>query len=283
MKFKKDVLPFPLYRKVIDDLELFSKPLKSLIFAGHGEPLLHPEIAEMVAYAKEKHFADRVEIVTNASLLTHDMADALISAGLDRLRISIQGIDQDMYKNVAGVRLDFNQFVNNIRYFFERKQHTDVYIKIIDLALKSRSEEDFFYKTFNPICDTAAVEYTIPFVNEIDLSVYSSFDHAKQGHAAHRFNICSMPFYQIVLLPSGKVTGCCAVTPPVIFGSAEKDTLSTIWNNSIRSNFLLSQINDRDRNPVCRDCSVPKYGLQPGDELDPHKEALLKKFHKGEP
>lgn len=279
MAFKKDVLPLPVFQKAIDDLKSFSKPLKSLVFAGHGEPLLHPDIARMVAYAKEKPVAERVEIVTNASLLTHDIADALIDAGLDRLRISIQGLDSDTYRNIAGTTIDFDQFIDNIRYFFERKKYTEVYIKIIDMAVGSREEE--FYELFRPVSDTAAVEYTIPFVNEIDLSKDITSDRAKQGHTATPARICSMPFYQLVLLPSGKVTGCCAVQPPVIYGSVQSESLKDLWDSTTRSEFLLTQINNRWNNSICRDCSVPMYGLQPGDELDAYKEQLLSIYHGG--
>jgi radical SAM protein with 4Fe4S-binding SPASM domain len=278
MKFKKEVLPVALFRKAIDDLHEFSNPLKSLIFAGHGEPLLHPGIAEMVSYARERNVADRVEIVTNASLLTHEMTDSLIAAGLDRLRISVQGLDAGTYRDIAGTAIDFDRFIDNIRFFFERKGDCDLYVKIIDMGLGSREEE--FYRLFRPISDTAAVEFTIPFVREIDLPKDTSLDRAKQGHPASLARICSMPFYQIVLLPSGNVTGCCAVTPPVIYGNVGKDSLRDLWERRVRKEFLLTQLANRWDNPICGSCSVPMYGLQPGDELDPFRDTLLKKFRK---
>ena len=40
-------LDFDLYRKSIDELSHFPDKLKMLRFAGTGEPLLHPQIAEM--------------------------------------------------------------------------------------------------------------------------------------------------------------------------------------------------------------------------------------------
>lgn len=278
MEFRKEVLPITLFRKTIDDLQEFDKPLKSLIFAGHGEPLLHPRIAEMVSYAKERQVADRVEIVTNASLLTHEMSDALIAAGLDRLRISVQGLDAATYRDIAGATIEFNSFVDNIRYFFERKGDADLYVKIIDMGLRSRDEE--FYRIFRPICDTAAIEYTIPFVNEIALSKDTPLDRAKQGHQATPARICSMPFYQMVLLPSGNVTGCCAVTPPVIYGDVRNDSIRDLWESGKRKEFLLTQLTNRWDNRICGTCTVPMYGLQPGDELDPYQETLLKKFGK---
>ena len=42
-------------------------------------------------------FRDKVEIVTNGILLTKEMSDRLINSGLDRLRISLQGLDEEKY------------------------------------------------------------------------------------------------------------------------------------------------------------------------------------------
>lgn len=71
--------------------------LKLLVFAGLGEPLLHPQIAEMAAYAKKREVAGTVRIITNASLLTHKMSDSLIEAGLDSLKISLQGVTEEAH------------------------------------------------------------------------------------------------------------------------------------------------------------------------------------------
>ena len=61
----KVMLDDALYKKCIDGLTEFPRPLKMLRFAGTGEPLLHPHITDMVAYAREKEVAETIDIVTN--------------------------------------------------------------------------------------------------------------------------------------------------------------------------------------------------------------------------
>ena len=68
-------MKFDLYKKCIDELALFGDQLKVLRFVGMGEPLLHKNIAEMVAYAVSRNVALRVELLTNGSLLTRQMSD----------------------------------------------------------------------------------------------------------------------------------------------------------------------------------------------------------------
>ena len=52
--FRRQYMEFDLYRKAVDNVAAQGWHLKAMIFAGHGEPLLHPRIAEMIAYAKER-------------------------------------------------------------------------------------------------------------------------------------------------------------------------------------------------------------------------------------
>lgn len=278
-KFKKQRMDFNLYQKGIDDLAGFPQKLKALIFAGHGEPLLHPHIAEMVAYAKQKNIAERIEIVTNGSLLTKELSDKLIEAGLDRLRISLQGITEEKYKEVADVKLDFVSFVENIKYFYENKTSTEVYIKIIDLALNGAQDEIAFKRIFSPIADEVAIEYAIPFVNEIDMSQLGELsDNCKQGNKC-KSNICSMPFYMLVLYPNGDVVPCCSVDIPKIYGNIKEKSLVEIWNGQELKNFLCGQLEGYSEIDICKDCAVPSYGLQDGDYLDGYEEQLKKLYN----
>lgn len=276
--FKRQFMDFDVYKKAIDDAQKFHGNIKALIFAGHGEPLMHSEIAEMVSYAKQTEKFERIEIVTNGSLLTHELSDRLIEAGLDRLRISLQGVNEDEYRTVSGVNLNFKKFVEQIGYFYEHKVNTEVYIKIIDVAMKDSSEEETFREIFDPISDITAIEYAIPFVKEIDYSNIGALsEKCKQGHK-RTSHICSMPFYMLVLNPNGDVVPCCSTEVPVIFGNIREQSLTDIWDSNFRELILKRQLKGVEQIPICRDCSVPAYGLQEGDYLDGHEEELLQKW-----
>jgi len=62
-------------------------PLPSLFLGGFGEPLLHPEIMEMVDGAKRAGM--EVELIMNGTLLDGRTADRMVAIGLDRLWISL--------------------------------------------------------------------------------------------------------------------------------------------------------------------------------------------------
>jgi radical SAM protein with 4Fe4S-binding SPASM domain len=273
--FERQRMEFDVFRKSVDDLQLFAEKLKVMLFAGHGEPLLHADIANMIAYAKSANVAERLEIVTNASMFTHEMSDALVEAGVDRLRVSLQGLDSTTYKAVCGADIDFEKLYDNIAYFYAHKKSTDLYVKIIDIALGKYSRERF-HSMFDSVCDTAMVEYMYPGIKEIDHSKFNP-DLSRTKHGGERNNslkICPQPFYMAVLTPNGDITGCCSTIVPAVFGNVKSESLHNIWIGRKRADFLQTVISNRFDNDICRECTIPDYGIQDGDALDEYRERL---------
>ena len=145
-------MSFENYKLCIDNIQKEGH-LKVLTLAGMGEPLLHPQIVEMVQYAKEKNVADCVRIITNGSLLSQKMSDGLIEAGLDNLKISLQGIDEEAYWKNAHVKIDYEQYLHNIEYFKRNKKQTIISVKIMDVMVQQKGEKEKFIELFKNICD----------------------------------------------------------------------------------------------------------------------------------
>jgi radical SAM protein with 4Fe4S-binding SPASM domain len=276
----KQTMPFETYERAVSEFARQPTSLKALIFSGQGEPLTHPRIADMVKLAKQYNIAERVEIVTNGSLLTCEMSNALIDAGLDRMRISVQGCDAGAYKRVCGADLDFDKFVGNIEYFYRQKRETDLYVKIIDIALDERNSEEKFHKIFDSISDTAFVEHLFSCVRLIDHGTLGGDLTLRKDtdQKAMNVNICAMPFYMAAIMPDGDVRGCCALEAPVIFGNILRESLSEIWNGDTRREFLRLQIGDRRQNKFCAVCNAPNYSTHDADYLDPYSDKLLNLF-----
>jgi MoaA/NifB/PqqE/SkfB family radical SAM enzyme len=85
------------YGRIMDGLRSFSPP-PAVYFGGVGEPLFHPEIVQMVGQAKE--LGSTVELITNGTLLTRDLSEQLIEAGLDALWVSLAGATAESYADV---------------------------------------------------------------------------------------------------------------------------------------------------------------------------------------
>lgn len=282
----RNVMDFNLYKKCIDDMKTFPHKIKMLRIAGLGEPLMHAQIAEMVDYAKESGIFENVNIVTNASLLTNELSLKLISARLDMLRISIQGTSAQRYQETSGVDIHFDEFVENIRFFYEHRGSTKVYIKIIDCALKNAIEEKYFFDCFGDICDLISIEHMTPTVEGIDYHTISGgtgSEYTQNGNAVENSNICAMPFYMMQINPDGYVVPCCGWSVPTKLGNVSDQSLSDIWNGQNYNLFRAQMLTGaKNCGKICADCTLYHYGLFPEDKLDGYVQKLLPYYNKKE-
>lgn len=278
----KIIMDFDLYKKCMDDMVKFPSKVKVLRFVGIGEPLLHKNIADMIEYAVSKDVANTVELLTNASLLTPTMSDALISAGLSRLVVSLQGTTKDKYQKVSGVNIDFEEFIENLKYFFNHKGNAHVYIKIADCALDSKKDEERFYKIFGDICDTIAIEHIVPIHSGVDyekLLKDKDVSTTQFGLPVFEFKICPQPFFTLQINPDGKVVPCYSFEYPGIMGDCNNQSVPEIWNGKKLQHFRRKMLDGvKNVGETCAKCNIIKYRLFLEDFLDNDAERL-KKFY----
>ena len=233
LPFRKMCMDYDLFRKVIDDLRKFPEPLKMLRLAANGEPLLNKRLPEMIEYARGG-VTQWIEFVSNASLLTPELNRKLVSAGLDRIRISIEGIGEEQYYEMSGVKIDWNKFVANIKDLYEHKGNCEIYIKTVDAAVDTEEKREKFFSTFGDICDKISIEHVIPIWTGYD-EIYQDFDietaEGLHGHAVKELDVCPFPFYSFVINPDGEVTVCCNDWERKIsMGNVTSESVYDIWN-----------------------------------------------------
>ena len=269
-----------LYKKCIDDMKQFPRKLKMLRFAAIGEPLLHPQIADMIAYAKQADIADSVDIVTNGSMLTNELSDKLIDAGLDRLRISVDGISDESFLANTGTKVGFGDYVERIKYFHDHNKSAYIYIKIIDYMIQRPGERERFFSTFVPICDSIAVEHLTPTISEIDYDSFSGnikADKPQNGEVLLHTNICPQSFYMMQINPDGKVVPCCSMKYPAVLGDTRINSVCDIWSGSEFNRFRLRMLDGvKKAGNVCRECNLYLYDLHEEDILDSNNLTLDK-------
>jgi MoaA/NifB/PqqE/SkfB family radical SAM enzyme len=97
--------------------------MERAVLHGIGEPLLNKELPRMIAHLKARGVY--VLFNTNATLLNEEWSHKLIEAGLDELRISIDGADAKTYALIRGAPL-LHKVVNNLKRFVEIQQAMSV-------------------------------------------------------------------------------------------------------------------------------------------------------------
>ena len=283
MKRKYDFVPehmsMDTYELVIKQFREFPGKLKMLSLTGQGEPLLNPHIAEMVRMAKEAGITDRVEIITNASMLRRNVADDLIEAGLDTLRISLQGLSSAKYKEICGATLDFDEYLGWIRYFYERKGKTNLFIKVMDVALEEGQEEDF-YNLFRDCTDRMYIERMLPAYEGVALTEGMDITHDRYGGEVKKSHeVCPLAFYMIGIFPNGDVEPCDTIYKPVVLGNVHEDTLLHMWQGKMLQDFWRMQLEGRRKeNFRCAHCCAPDDVAHQEDYLDEEAAAILAKM-----
>jgi len=266
-------MDFDLFKKCVNDISKFPDKVKVLRFVGIGEPLLHRKLNKMIEYVKEKNIANTIEILTNASVLHKDLSDKLISSGLDRLVISIQGLNSEKYKEICDYTIDFDKFIDNIKYFYDNKKDVDIYIKIIDTALDSDDDKENFYDLFGNICDSLSIENTVPIhtiTNELEERNVTQF-----GLPVKDIDICCQPFMHLQINPDGNVVPCYSFEYPIILGNCNNESVCDIWSGNKFKDFRKDMIKyTKNIFPICKECNISKYRLFPEDNLNEYKERL---------
>ncbi len=92
----------------------------------HGEPLLYPEIVELVADLKAIEWVKEITIITTAALLTEAMIDQLAKAGLTELNVSISAIEVDAAKKIMGNPAYNIDHVKKLVSYAAKKMHVTI-------------------------------------------------------------------------------------------------------------------------------------------------------------
>lgn len=279
LNFKKQMMKKEMLQKLVGDIKETGIKLKILRFATNGEPFLNPDLTEMVAYTKKMEIADCIEIVTNGSCFQPDLNEQIVNSGVDRIRISVEAIDAEGYLEIAHYKLDFEKFVDNIADLYERsRDKCEIYIKIVDAAVKTKEQQDRFYKIFENICDKIFIDNIIPLWSDYQ-DLENKFEIKKAGlhqQQIRKVTVCPYSFYSCVIHPDGDVTVCCADWErKFIVGNISKDKFWDIWHGKKLRNFWINQLEGkRFESELCSKCLLPEYNCN--DNIDDKAEMILK-------
>lgn len=275
-------MDFQIYEKILDDLLKLPEQPKRIVFSGLGEPLMNPKLAEMVSLARKLGVADRLDILTNASLITPEVSDALVEAGTSRIQISLQGLSSSKYKEVCDSHIDFEQFKSNLKYLYEHKGQTSIFIKIIDALLENEEEKKKFFDTFGDICDQIFIEHLITLQPGMG-------NHGGKADDSRNLNnekvvyrhVCPVIFYLLQIDVDGNTFPCPVSGLPVNFslGNVYEESINDIWNGNKRRTLIKSHLMlNRNKIPGCSKCKACAAVIDEREFLDDDVDRLIKYF-----
>jgi len=264
--------------------------LQSVKLTG-GEPLIHPDILEILAYIEKTNL--RLIVETNGLACTPEIAAAIKRCTNPFVSISLDGANPETHNWVRGVDNAYKQAIDGVYNLVQVGIHPQL---IMSLVKRNKDQmERLVYIAgrigagsvkFNmvaPIMDrgtqlaedneTLTIEEFIEIGNKIEhelqpktnLSLYYSFPFAFRSLSAlfDEGSLGSCGIFGIIGVLGSSKYALCGIgesVPELIFGDVKKDKLADIWNN----NDLLQQIREglpSKLEGICGDCIMKKMCL----------------------
>jgi MoaA/NifB/PqqE/SkfB family radical SAM enzyme len=214
-----------MFRGIIDDV-CETRPLVRLYMSG--EPLLHEDLLEMVEYAGSRNCQTAVH--TNATLLTHEMSERLLSSPLTYLSFSFDGCSAEVYEQLRPPA-KFEQVESNICHYLDlRRQGGDAGPYTAVEIIRMRETEDLLHDfmdrwNVDGIDEVRVVEYMTWHGLMDDRRVEATPDAAA-------YNPCAAPFRHGCILSDGTVVPCCLdVDGEMPLGNVADGKFRDIWSN----------------------------------------------------
>ena len=270
------IMPFDLYKKIIDDCREFPDKIKALRLYKEGEPLLNPRLPEMIAYARDSGKFESIDFTTNGTLLSPELNRKLVSSGLSRINISVEALSKEGYKQVSNVDLDFDRFVSNIRDLYEHRDNCHIFIKTMTDSLDDRETEQRFYDIFGDICDEIAFEHIANCWPGFENT--TSNTNVYHGGEVKEYVVCPRIFYILTINANGTASHCIVDWNYTgIIGDAHTQSIVDIWNSAAYQDIRLLHLKGGRRNVLlCADCMEIESAAV--DNIDQYRLKLLEKM-----
>jgi radical SAM protein with 4Fe4S-binding SPASM domain len=244
-------LTLECFAKLVDEVR---GKVRVLGISGSGEPLLNQDICRMVAYANSQGLLTR--LTTNAQLLTAELSTQLLRAGLDQLRISIDGATAQTYESIrAGA--SFARLLENLENLRLARASVKSGTQIVIHTVLQRANLDefrLFKPTFARLADRMTVTFPCTYGEE-DVS-YAPLPMVEPYE-------CKMLWSVLTVLPDGDVSICCNNHyARSIVGNAFREGVLSVWHNKAygeaRRRHLLGKFAEID---LCRNCRMTPSGF----------------------
>ena len=244
MHRRQGVMDTDLFKKVVD--ECVQLCITHVRVHNYGEPFLDKQLVEKVRYAKARGIAE-VGMISNGSLITEDIAQGMIDAGLDAINISVDASGKEVFESTR-LNLNYDDVIANIESLVRlRKAAGKVRPKLILSFVRqdNSADEQQFIDHWRKIADK--------------IHITDLHNWAGTLNATSDVNYpCYRPWLTFTALWDGRVSLCCAdFDGRTILGDLRTQSIQEIWNSdayrAVRREHLESGGPE-----ICRSCDLPK-------------------------
>lgn len=245
------------FEKIISDCMDFESNIKVLRLYKDGEPLVNKRLSEMIRLAKQSNKFEMIDTTTNGSLFNPSRIDDLLSAGIDLINISIDGLDSDQMFHFTKAKVNFEEFLRNIKYLYDNKGNCKIVIKTTKEIIGNDRENEF-YDRFGNICDKIYVENTSPCWPNFDVEERMGIQikEGLYGNEIKHQTACPYLFYSITINSDMNVSACFVDwSRKLIVGNLRTEKLKSVWNSMQMNAHRQAHLSGKRKyHPICGGC-----------------------------
>jgi len=244
--YESGLMDLELAKRVIDEVH---SHIYSLRLSWVGESTLHPNLVEVVAYAKQKGIKE-VSFLTNGSKIHLAYMKKLIEAGLDIMTVSIDGMGEAYNKIRAPLRFEKTlQKLTDLKKYKDDNSIDKPLIKIQGVWPAIRENPNKYYNTFKPLVDLIAFNPLIDYLHKDSDIVYND------GFS------CPQPYQRVTIAADGRAALCSNDDlVGTVTGNIRKQSIHEIWHGDVlrRVRNLHAQNDGFLEIDACRNCYYPR-------------------------
>ena len=241
-------MPDEIWRKVVDTTRGWGVTYRPFLT---NEPFVDVRQAEITRYIKENDPTAKVEYNTNGELMTEKTAHAILEAGVDIMRFSIDGLSRETYEP-SRVGVSYDRVYERVPRFLEiwreegyEKKGVFTEVRCIKVP-ENEHERDQYLAFWQPRCSEVLLTdlYQWPWMGQ------TADDVVKKP--------CLKVLDEVFVYANGNVTICCwDVHERAVIGNVMEQTLEEIWTG-YAANHLRALLDDgrRDLIHLCSRCNA---------------------------
>lgn len=259
----KKEFPIKEYIQIIDQVYKSSQVIQLFL---QGEPFLNKSIDEFIAYANSKNLY--TSISTNGHYLDEEMAHKIVLSGLDKLIISIDGIDQETYEKYR-INGKLDRVLNGIDLINKAKQaYHSVYpfLELQFIVFKHNEHQiELFKKMFFKRADKISIktaqiydvenkQFLLP-----TLDKYSRYSNENNSFKQKRKikNRCFKIWYTSDITTDGDVLPCCYDKfAQYKLGNAFESDFKSIWHGNLAKAYRNKILKTQKDIGICNNCEM---------------------------
>lgn len=240
------------FKTIVD--ECASLGVYSMKLNWRGEPLLHKQISEMIAYMKRSGIHE-VMMNTNGSKLDIELSDKIIHAGLDRIIFSCDGISKETYNKIRRGG-DWDNFYGNVKNFSDRcKLYKSLGRQVPIIRINTAvMEENFheipnFKKVFEGIADE--IRYNTVY------NPQSSNKYLKDRKRQEKRKGCPQIYQRMIVSCEGDAVPCCAdYKKQLKLGNVDKTSIRDMYLNKMEKIRNVHESHNARKLEGCKNCDL---------------------------